>query len=196
MLHVGHKLFSVAGTKDKRGVTVQQVTAFKLDPARLAGLNPRLRGMRVGNFGFTDEQLRLGDLRGNRFQLVLRAVAAAGAEVVAAAAAALATSGFINYFGLQRFGTGATPTHTLGAALLRGQWREAVRLLLTPRADCGKADQVEAARLYLEEGDVEGALALMPRYLVAEPAVLQVAGWGGGGGQSCGAQHRVHVRLH
>lgn len=43
-----------------------QVTAFKLDPARLAGLNPRLRGMRVGNFSFTDDQLRLGDLRGNR----------------------------------------------------------------------------------------------------------------------------------
>lgn len=58
--------------------------------------------------------------------------------------------------------------------LLRGQWRDAVRQLLTPRADCTREDQVEAARLYLEEGDIEGALARMPRFLVAEPMVLQV----------------------
>jgi tRNA(Glu) U13 pseudouridine synthase TruD len=42
------------------------VTAFKVDPARLAALNPRLRGMRLGNFEFASEQLRLGDLQGNR----------------------------------------------------------------------------------------------------------------------------------
>lgn len=44
----------------------RQVTAFKLDPARLAALNPRLRGMRVGNYEFAADQLRLGDLQGNR----------------------------------------------------------------------------------------------------------------------------------
>ena len=43
-----------------------QVTAFRLDPVRLAALNPRLWGMRVGNFEFADDQLRLGDLQGNR----------------------------------------------------------------------------------------------------------------------------------
>ena len=65
--------------------------------------------------------------------------------------------------------------------LLRGQWREAVRLLLTPRADCGRPDQTEACRLYLEKGDVEGALRKMPRFLVTEPALLQV-GWRVGAG--------------
>ena len=144
LLRVSHKSFAVAGTKDKRGVTVQQVesmractssvtwpqlclapqltqghrrdgdsqvTAFKLDPARLAALNPRLRSMRVGNFEFAADRLRLGDLQGNRFELVLRAVQGASAEAVAAAAKGLRTSGFVNYYGLQRFGTGATPTH-------------------------------------------------------------------------------------
>lgn len=45
---------------------LQQVTAYKVDPARLAALNARLRGMRLGNFEFVGDQLRLGDLRGNR----------------------------------------------------------------------------------------------------------------------------------
>ncbi|PSC67745.1 multisubstrate pseudouridine synthase 7 [Micractinium conductrix] len=173
LLRCGHKVFSVAGTKDKRGVTVQQVTAFKVDPGRLAGLNRRLRGMRLGNFEFAADQLHLGDLRGNRFELVLRGVEAASADAVAEAAKGLRDTGFVNYYGLQRFGTGGVPTHRVGAALLRGQWREAVRMLLTPRPDCSRADQAEACRLYLEEGDIEGALRRMPRFLVAEPLLLQ-----------------------
>lgn len=38
-------------------------------------------------------------------------IEAASEEVVAQAAAGLHRSGFVNYFGLQRFGTGAVPTH-------------------------------------------------------------------------------------
>jgi tRNA pseudouridine13 synthase len=88
-----------------------QVTAFMLHPSRMAALNARLRGMRVGNFEFAAEQLRLGDLQGNRFQLVLRDIPADSAEAVVAAADGLRRSGFINYYGLQRFGTGAVRTH-------------------------------------------------------------------------------------
>ena len=48
------------------------------------------------------DQLRLGDLSGNRFRLVLRDVRAEGGEAaVAAAADGLRASGYINYFGLQ-----------------------------------------------------------------------------------------------
>lgn len=50
----------------RHAAPLQQVTAYKVDPARLAALNARLRGMRLGNFEFVGDQLRLGDLRGNR----------------------------------------------------------------------------------------------------------------------------------
>jgi hypothetical protein len=46
------------------------------------------------------------------------------------AATALATSGFLNYFGLQRFGTHAVPTHAVGVALLAGDFAAAVELIL------------------------------------------------------------------
>ena len=140
----------------------------------------------------------------HRFELVLRGVEAASADAVAEAAKGLRDTGFVNYYGLQRFGTGGVPTHRqearrqgggpagrgqqgggggasccfaaeaplqqhcwlprsrlapafqpyctvasttrVGAALLRGQWREAVRMLLTPRPDCSRADQAEACR--------------------------------------------------
>jgi tRNA pseudouridine13 synthase len=62
----------------------------------------------------------------------------------------------------------------VGQALLCGQWQKAVRLLLTPPEGCVRSEQTEACRLYLDKGDVDGALRLIPRFLVAEPTLLQV----------------------
>ncbi|CAD7970196.1 unnamed protein product [Amoebophrya sp. A120] len=42
----------------------------------------------------------------------------------------LSTNGFLNYFGLQRFGTGTVRTHTIGAFLLSGEYEKAMMLLL------------------------------------------------------------------
>jgi len=52
--------------------------------------------------------------------------------------------GVINYFGLQRFGSGAARTHEMGAMLLKGSWEEAVRMVFTPVG--GDSDGVRAAR--------------------------------------------------
>jgi len=48
---VPSKFFTYAGTKDKRGITVQRMTVFRTPPQKLARLNQRLPGIRVGNFG-------------------------------------------------------------------------------------------------------------------------------------------------
>lgn len=41
MLHLHSHAFGFAGTKDRRGITTQYVTLFKVDPRKLAALNPR-----------------------------------------------------------------------------------------------------------------------------------------------------------
>ena len=48
---------------------------------------------------------------GNQFQITLRELKGATRTQVEAAAAALKEGGFINYYGLQRFGSGSVPTH-------------------------------------------------------------------------------------
>jgi tRNA pseudouridine13 synthase len=169
----GGRVFGFAGTKDKRAITTQRVTALRVPPARLAAAAARLRGLAVGDFGFARKALRLGDLAGNRFAIVLRGVPAADAPAVAAAAAALSSSGFINYYGLQRFGSGTAPTHRVGAALLRGEWKAALRLIVAP-GPCPRPEIAAATALFLEKGDAAGALAGLPRYLVAERAALGV----------------------
>ncbi|DBB03074.1 TPA: hypothetical protein ACH3X1_013389 [Trebouxia sp. C0004] len=172
LIHCKRGVFATAGTKDKRAVTVQSVTAFKVSAERLAALNPRLYNFQVGNFDYTDEELHLGQLQGNQFQITLRELKAATRYQIEAAAAALKEGGFINYYGLQRFGSGSVPTHKVGATLLRGRYEEAVRLIMQPR-DGEREETAEARRLYLEKGDVTGALSKMQRHLTAERAILE-----------------------
>lgn len=153
--------FGFAGTKDKRAVTTQQVTVFKVHASRLAALNSKLTGIRVGDFSYVKEGLALGRLRGNHFAITLRNVIAESADVINAAVNGLSKNGFINYYGLQRFGSGSVPTHFVGAALLRGEWRHAVSLILGTRVH------------YKWHVDVDAALRGMPRHLTVARAILQ-----------------------
>lgn len=73
---------------------------------------------------------------------------------------------------MQRFGTAAIPTHAIGLALLRGDWQRAVSLILRPRPG-EYADAEAARRAWLEERDLEKALRLMPRRVVAERCILE-----------------------
>lgn len=71
-LQVRSSRFGVAGTKDKRGITVQLVSAWKIEPRKILNSTSRLYGIKVGNFRFANEGLKLGDLFGNRFSIVIR----------------------------------------------------------------------------------------------------------------------------
>ncbi|KAF0919142.1 hypothetical protein E2562_028444 [Oryza meyeriana var. granulata] len=172
MLGLQPRSFGFAGTKDKRAVTTQQVTVFKVQANRLLALNRKLIGIKVGDFSYVKEGLALGQLMGNRFTITLRSVVAESEDVVKAAIDGLITSGFINYYGLQRFGSGSVPNHQVGAALLRGEWRNAVQLILDPRE--GECDGINKVREHFKEhGDIGTALRNFPRYLITERAILQ-----------------------
>lgn len=189
---IGPRAFAFAGRKDRRGVTAQTVTAYRVLPKRLAGLNRHFRGdVVVGNFSFMATKARLGGLYGNRFSIVLRSVAPVGGaqaagergsadEAEAAVSSALtawAAAGyrFINYFGLQRFGSAGADagTHMVGRALVRQQWREAVELVLRPRE--GENDSCASVReAFAKTGDARAALSRIPRSLPTEAAILDV----------------------
>ncbi|CAN6818077.1 unnamed protein product [Brassica oleracea] len=131
MLGVQPKSFGFSGTKDKRSVSTQRVTVFKQQASKLAALNKRLFGIKVGDFCLVKEGLLLGQLMGNRFTITLRGVVADSEETIKKSAESLGKDGFINYFGLQ------------------------------------------AREYYKETGDIDGTLRQLPRYLVAERAILQ-----------------------
>ena len=175
LLHTAARTLGFAGTKDKRGVTAQRITWRRGDVARLGQLNARLVGMRVGAAERSAAPLGLGALRGNRFEVTLRDVRGAAPADVAAALGSLRRTGFVNYFGLQRFGAGGPGcrTHSVGAALLRGEWPDAVdRLLGAPRAS-DRPDVAAARAAWAERRDAKAALAGFPVSAIAERAVLR-----------------------
>ncbi|KAH0472550.1 MAG: hypothetical protein KVP17_002823 [Porospora cf. gigantea B] len=128
--HINKKQFSWAGTKDRRGITVQNVRAYKTSAEHLkrATVAPSWdNNVFVSDFEYVEEPLRLGALQGNHFKVCLRNVEGSG---LAEAVESLQSRGFINFFGLQRFGTHRVGTHHVGASLLREDWQAAVRLIM------------------------------------------------------------------
>ncbi|KAL1131970.1 hypothetical protein AAG570_011581 [Ranatra chinensis] len=133
-----------AGTKDKRAKTTQRM-CVNLRPAELLAKH-NMRSLTVGNFSYHDKPLHLGHLSGNRFKVAIRDVNGDD-EDVTKAMDSLSKFGFINYFGLQRFGSSASvPTHMIGKAILSADWKLAVELILKPREGERGFKDLKAAR--------------------------------------------------
>ena len=186
-----------AGMKDKRGVTTQFCTLYRTEPQQILSLtnankktygggNSRQKGysvIQVGNFAYVDKEIRLGMLRGNRFDVVLRNVQGATKEQLEEASAALQKRGFINYFGTQRFGK-YKDTHLVGIAVLQGDFRKAIDIVLEPKPD-DRPEALKARRAWQnrfqdreESPEVEAecakqTLKAVTRFMTAENSILQ-----------------------
>ncbi|KAJ8874721.1 hypothetical protein PR048_025587 [Dryococelus australis] len=139
-----------AGTKDRRAKTSQMLCVRRVEPCRLAAINKHLNYINLGNYVFQPAALRLGDLKGNHFKIALRNVIGAE-EDIKCALNYLKSEGFINYYGLQRFGSSfEVPTYYIGRALLLGEWAKAIDLILASR-EYEARDDVRAARATWQE---------------------------------------------
>ncbi|CAG8485378.1 10183_t:CDS:10 [Acaulospora morrowiae] len=165
------RVFNYPGTKDLRAISVQKVTANRVKAERLAGLNSHLRDMKLGNFEYVKEELKLGDLNGNHFVITLRDVKADSEDIITRAMNALKDNGFINYFGMQRFGTTSIMTHEIGRALLQNNWEEAVDLILKPRPG-DRSDYQKARQIWAESRDAKKTLELFSKKCIAECHIL------------------------
>ncbi|GFN76200.1 pseudouridylate synthase 7 homolog [Plakobranchus ocellatus] len=170
LLKIKENVFQYAGTKDKRARTSQEITANRVHPQKLIFLNKLLRNMGVGNLRYVEEPLKLGQLSGNQFTMVLRNVTAIE-DVVDEALTSLKTNGFINYFGMQRFGTTSVPTHKIGSALLHGDWKKAINLILMPRNDF--PNKAKFQMIWQDTQDASKTLLEVPRYCSLERNLLE-----------------------
>ncbi|XP_034945615.1 uncharacterized protein Pus7 [Chelonus insularis] len=171
-LHLKPNTFNYAGTKDRRASTSQWVSLRRVAPTDILRAAKKVRGVFVGNFKFVDKKLELGSLKGNRFTIALRNVTAPDEEIDKAMTS-LRDNGFINYYGLQRFGTVADiPTHDIGKALLQAKWEEAVDLILKPR-DGDQHDLAEARETYSTTKDAGAALQKIQRRDKIEAKLLE-----------------------
>ncbi|GAB7355496.1 hypothetical protein MBLNU459_g5989t1 [Dothideomycetes sp. NU459] len=203
-LKIPGKNFQFAGTKDRRGVTCQRVSAYRIAADRLVGLNPKLRQAKLGGFQYNPTGLELGDLHGNQFTITLRDCQfpnepasrperlELAKRVVSEAMTNFISGGYINYYGLQRFGSFAIGTDIVGKKMLQGDYQSAVASILTYSPDALSAAQNPDPSLKISQDDVAraeaihiwettskmgGALDRLPRRFQAENAIIRHLGW-------------------
>mmetsp|Transcript_17753 Transcript_17753/g.20450 ORF Transcript_17753/g.20450 Transcript_17753/m.20450 type:complete len:744 (-) Transcript_17753:51-2282(-) len=156
----GRVRLGYAGMKDKRGITSQFCTLYQRRPEEIISFNKARRSggggstygnvcvIRVGNFKYVNRETNLGMLKGNRFDVVLRNVDV-GREVekpkeyIEKAAKAFQENGFINYFGMQRFGKDHD-THKVGIEILKRNFKGAVDMIM--RTKPNEAQRTNFAR--------------------------------------------------
>lgn len=206
-LKMNPKSFQFAGTKDRRGVTAQRVCATRVLAERVARLNPTLRNAWVGDFEYRRQALDLGDLDGNEFVVTLReleipnansedtqAAVSKASEVVGTALKNLRQRGYFNYYGLQRFGTFATRTDTVGVKMLQEDYKGACEAILHYSAESLQAaiegesynanissdDRARAMAINMFESGkhnlVNQALQTLPRKFSAESNLIRHLG--------------------
>ncbi|KAK9318874.1 pseudouridine synthase [Lipomyces orientalis] len=177
-LRMKPKSVTIAGTKDRRGVTVQRASIAHTPVERLVSLNKAFRDIILSDFRYERERIKLGELRGNEFVITIRDVQPATGEsdvesVVNEGLTSLIKSGFINYFGMQRFGTHSVPTHEIGINLLQKRYKEAAQLLLSVQP-LVVPESIAAREQYARDpGNINAAMKLMPRYCTAEVSILR-----------------------
>ncbi|CAJ1056247.1 pseudouridylate synthase 7 homolog isoform X1 [Xyrichtys novacula] len=171
-LRLRPNMFSYMGTKDKRAITVQEIAVLKITAERLSHLNKCLMNLKLGNFSYKNHPLKLGELQGNHFTVVIRNISGTD-EQVQQAMTSLRQTGFINYYGMQRFGTTAVPTQQVGRAILKNDWNEVVDLILKPRPGAEKEFLVRCREEWAKTQDPEAALKKLPNKRCVEGQLLR-----------------------
>ncbi|XP_057693820.1 pseudouridylate synthase 7 homolog isoform X1 [Corythoichthys intestinalis] len=171
-LRLRPNMFSYMGTKDKRAITVQEIAVLKITAERLGHLNKCLMNLKLGNFSYKNHPLKLGELQGNHFTVVIRNISGSDAQVHQALSS-LKQTGFINYYGMQRFGTTAVPTHQVGRAILKNDWKLVVDLILKPRPGAEKEFLVRCREEWAKTQDPDAALKKLPNKRCVEGQLLR-----------------------
>ena len=167
-LGVQERDLGYAGMKDAVGVTRQTVSIPRVAPEKVLSL--QIPGITVLSAVLHGNKLRLGHLKGNRFRIRVRGALPGAAVRTEEVLAILEARGVPNRFGSQRYGVQGN-SHRIGAALLRGAFREAVDTLIGDPSAVGDERWRQAIEAY-RSGDLAGSLLLFPGHFRVERELL------------------------
>ncbi len=203
-LRIHPKAFGAAGTKDRRAVTVQRVSIKGRSPNSLIAVNERINNIKIGDFKYEQDPIRLNDHDGNEFVIVLKNCVFSGTEnlsfeeklnvaksTIDSALTQVIQHGFINYYGTQRFGTHQIGTQEVGMKILQSDFAGAIQALLSydPLLLHGSQDQdhakgphkedisrARACSTFLETKNSSAALNCLPPRCHVEKTLIQHLG--------------------
>uniref|UniRef100_A0A4W4GTY2 Pseudouridylate synthase 7 homolog n=1 Tax=Electrophorus electricus TaxID=8005 RepID=A0A4W4GTY2_ELEEL len=169
-LRVRPNVFSYMGTKDKRAISVQEIAVLKISAERLAHLNKCLMNFKLGNFSYKKHPLKLGELQGNHFTVVLRLVNTSRSYFTLVHMLDRAPH-FTWYSALRLMHTCLCTSYSL--AILQNNWTEVMDLILKPRPGAEKGYLVRCREEWARTQDPEAALKKLPVKRCVEGQLLR-----------------------
>ncbi len=168
-LNVSSRDIGYAGLKDARSISRQVLSIWGATEEAVMGLKiPNITVQWAARHG---NKLRLGHLKGNRFAIKIRDVNATDVVKLAPVLETLQRRGMPNYFGEQRFGRRKN-NDKLGAALVRGDGRELLHLLIGDPIPGIDDRMTLAARTAFDASQFEEAMKNWPRRCGMERRIL------------------------
>ena len=157
------------GLKDASACTTQYVCATSAG----AGM-PRLQTGRYDlvRLGYVDKPLTKRAMIGNRFGIVIRGCAGDPGAFEG-------YGGILNHYGYQRFGSRRPVTHLVGKAIIRRDFEEAVRLILSATSPFDTDANNNLRRRLADPANHAECLEVMPRSMDTERAVIRSLADGG-----------------
>ncbi len=108
--------------------------------------------IKLGDMIQVDDQLWLGALSGNRFSIALWFVQT-DASILESNVENIEKNGFINYFGLQRFGTYSIKTHEIGMYVLREDWKQVCWMIIESASSASDRERKKLIATYVFDQD-------------------------------------------
>ncbi len=169
-LGANSKRFSCAGSKDKISISTQLVSAFRINKNRISRLT--LPDMVILGVWTSDKKVKIGELLGNRFTVIVRGTRQNAEQTVAKIHDEL-DGMFPNYYGEQRFGSIRQNTHKIGEYIIRGRYDLAATSFLCDHEGEIENDSLAARRNLMETGDFKKALEEFPNRLYLERIMIE-----------------------
>jgi tRNA pseudouridine13 synthase len=173
-LKTSRKRFSFAGTKDRRALTIQRMSAWKISPERLLEL--RIKDVKILTPVYSSKPVELGNLWGNNFTIIIRDIGKSKRDIEHAITQFQLTvqeiGGLPNFFGHQRFGTLRPITHLVGKALIQGNFKKAAEIYLTSTSPLESKEAIQARMELNETKNYRTALKHFPKGYKPELAMM------------------------
>jgi tRNA pseudouridine13 synthase len=171
---LSRKRMGFAGMKDKAAVTRQWICISNMEIEKLEGLKDKLYQVKILKLTQNEKKLRIGQLKGNKFKILIRNINNPEVDTKTAADVLeqLSKIGVPNYYGWQRFGQKRPNTHLVGKFLVQNDLKGAVNSYIgNPYPD--EQLHIQNARQLYDEGHYQEALESMPSGLRYEKMMLR-----------------------
>jgi tRNA pseudouridine13 synthase len=169
-LGISHRRIGWAGTKDRNAITQQRISIYNVTAEQVAEI--RLKDITLQPLGHVNEALSLGDLQGNKFDIIIRDTNPPDLENRIHMTTETVRQGVPNYFGIQRFGATRPVTHLVGEWILKRDFEQAV-ITYVGKEFPGEPENVRTVRTaFLETRDIQVALHELPPQMSFERAML------------------------